>query len=143
MPDNPTNPFLDYAVLNAQTNMVLQYYKQVSVSEAFVISTPNTFYREHIVYSVSTEKLGLSQFFTKASGTTELVYFVWRRKLPVAILKELIISKPSPSNVLFWFFLTFLSRPFFSFHFQFTELQTRSKKEQTHKYSIQNAKRTP
>ena len=49
VPDNPTNPILEYAVLNAQTNMVLRYYKQVSVSEAFVIATPNTFYREHIV----------------------------------------------------------------------------------------------
>jgi len=33
VPDNPTNPILDYAVLNAQTNMVLRYYKQDSVSE--------------------------------------------------------------------------------------------------------------
>ena len=74
MPDNPTNPFSDYAVLNAQTNMVLRYYKQVRVSEAFVIATPNTFYPEHIVYNASTEKLGFSQFFTKASGTTELGY---------------------------------------------------------------------
>jgi len=105
VPDNPTNPFLDYAVLNAQTNMVSRYYKQVNVSEAFVISTPNTFYREHIVYNASTEKLGFSQFFTKASETTELVYLFGQKKLPVIILNELIISKPSPSNVLFWFFL--------------------------------------
>ena len=73
MPDNPTNPFLDYAVLNAQTNMVLQYYKQVSVSEAFVISTPNTFYRKHCLKRID-RKVRVEPTFTKASGTTELVY---------------------------------------------------------------------